>query len=117
MGSPKPDSSSFAWYSWMSMASARRSGEARRLLRIDRCGDLDDILGHAGGGGVDHAAVELHGAAPVGAGVVERPQDAPGAVHLGRRRGEDLVREGDLGRMNRPLPLVAERGRAPRRGE
>src|SRR5207244_13265796 len=89
--------------------------ERRGRLRAvrDAGGDLDDVLGHARGGGVDHAAVELCGAAAGARRLVEREEDAAGAIHLCGRGREDLVGEWNLGRVNGPFALVAECGGPP----
>src|SRR6476659_5326984 len=116
MATPKPASSSLAWYSWMSMVAISSRGSESRSGLLDGLVHVNDVLRHPRGGGVDHPPVELRRAAPVPRGLVERDQDALGPIHLGRRRTEHLVGQRDLRGMDGPLALDAKR-RGALRGE
>src|ERR687892_2459522 len=112
MATPKPASSSFAWYSWMSTASRSCGDGIGGAPGLDGLGDLDDVAGHARGGGVDHPAIELGRAAPLARRLFERLENPPGARHLLRRGREHLVGERDLRGVDGPLTLAAQRRRA-----
>ena len=81
----------------------------------DGVGLVDHVLGHARGGGIDHAAVELGGALALCRRLFEGDENAPRAVDFVGRRRHDLVGQFDLRGVDRPLALVAHRRGASRR--
>src|ERR1700674_1645910 len=119
MGTPKLESSSFAWYSWMSIFSSpvgRDESQWRDASDVNRVGRLHDVMCEARRCGVDHLAVKLWGAEAGRAGVVARCENPMGALHFYRGRREKLVGLRNLRWRDCPLALDAERGPAPRGG-
>ena len=77
---------------------------------------MQERLGHAQRRGVDQAAVQRDGAATLARGLRHRRDDPAGLLRRRRVGREHLVGQGDLGRVDRPLALVAQHRGAARGG-
>src|SRR5215210_3024791 len=72
-------------------------------------GEVESILRHLYRGGIHHLAVDADRAPPGGVGLLVGLYDLSGPLDLPLRGREDLVDDPDLGRVDAPLAVEAER--------
>src|SRR5215211_7705442 len=86
-----------------------RSGDSLLLNHPLPLSEIQGVPGHLDGGGVHHLAVDADRTAPGGAGLLVSLHHLPGPLYLSFGGREDLVYRLDLGRVDAPLAVEAQR--------